>query len=163
MHIAYIISAYKSPKQLIRLVSCLAGDHATCLIHVDKKSPDDVYAQMVTGVASLPNVQFLPRHVCHWGDFGHVRATLKGIKTLVERSIAFDCAVPLTGQNYPIKSTTTIEETFRAASGASFMDYRAQPWDDWVGHGLKRIEKRHFDELGQDLAHYPGPQAAQTR
>lgn len=112
MNFAYIISAYKLPDLLIRLVNRLQSENATFFIHVDKKSASTDFKQMQAGLKVFSNVYFLERHTCHWGDFGHVRATLKGIQELVTRDITFDYALLLTGQDYPLKTKGAIENFF---------------------------------------------------
>src|ERR1700761_1322532 len=101
MRIAYIISAYKCADLLIRLVHRLHTSTSIILIHVDKRTSRNQYTEMIAGVSHLPNVVFLKRHNCHWGDFGHVRATLKGLAYLFKNSINFDYLLLLTGQDYP--------------------------------------------------------------
>ena len=39
MNLVYIISAYRLPEQLVRLVTRLRTENATVLVHVDKKAP----------------------------------------------------------------------------------------------------------------------------
>ncbi|MGE5445412.1 MAG: hypothetical protein ACM3SR_12560 [Ignavibacteriales bacterium] len=43
MRLAYIISAYKYPEQLIRLILRLNTDTTSFFIHVDKKTDNEVY------------------------------------------------------------------------------------------------------------------------
>ncbi|OGO25061.1 MAG: hypothetical protein A2W33_07650 [Chloroflexi bacterium RBG_16_52_11] len=143
MRIAYIISAYKYPELLIRLITRLHSDSASFFVHVDKKTPLDVYAQMVNGTKHLSNVFFLKRHRCYWGDFGHVRATIEGINEIINRDTPFDYAVLLTGQDYPIKTNEHIQTFFRQSKGKSFMDYFPLPSDNWEGGGMQRLELWH--------------------
>ncbi len=104
MQISYIISAYKLPRQLVRLVTRLNTDSASFYLHIDRKSGDEVYDAMVRGLGRLPNVHFLKRHTCYWGGFGHVAATLEGIKSITRPGSEFDYVILLTGQDYPIKT-----------------------------------------------------------
>ena len=82
MRLAYVISAYKNLDQLARLVRRLHTDETNVVVHVDKKTDDQAYSMLVTALGDLPSVHLLERHTCHWGGFGHVRATLKGIREL---------------------------------------------------------------------------------
>jgi Core-2/I-Branching enzyme len=144
MRIAYIISAYKSPDLLIRLINRLNTPQSVFLIHVDKRTDNRLYREMVSGVNRLANVVFLKRHSCHWGDFGHVRATLKGLAYLFEHEIYFDYLFLLTGQDYPIKSNAYIESFLNRTNGKEFISYYRFP-NDWGGDGgLRRIEHWHF-------------------
>ena len=152
MRIAYIISAYKRLNQVSRLVRRLQTDAAAFFVHVDRKTDDRDYAALTAGVQDVPAVRFLERHACHWGGFGHVRATLKGIDELLRSGTAFDYVILLTGQDYPIKSNDYIESFFRSAKGKSFMGFSALPSDSWSPRGgLDRIEYRHLRLYGRHL------------
>ncbi len=142
MRLVYIISAYKLPDMLIRLVNRLQADDVTFLIHIDKKTSPEISGRMETGLNHFDNVFFLERHVCYWGDFGHVRATLKGIKEIVERAIPCDYAILLTGQDYPLKTNRAIKDFFRQYSGQSFISYTSLPHEKWNVMG--RIECWHY-------------------
>jgi hypothetical protein len=152
LRIAYIISAYQRLNQVSRLVRRLHTDAASFFIHVDKKTDDRDCAALTASLQDLPAVHFLERHVCHWGGFGHVRATLKGIDELARSGTVFDYVILLTGQDYPIKSNDYIESFFTSASGKSFMSFSALPSESWSPRGgLDRIDYRHLRIYGRHL------------
>jgi Core-2/I-Branching enzyme len=142
--IAYVVSAYRLPQQLERLLRRLAAPDASFAVHVDRKTRRRVYEEMVSRTRDL-DVVFLPRHVSHWGGFGHVRATLKGIDHFVGEDRAFDYAVLLTGQDYPLRSPSGIADFLGSAGRRSFMSYLHLPFPPWGKRGgLERIENWHF-------------------
>lgn len=144
MRIAYVVSAYKLPAQLERLLRRLRAPGTTFCVHVDRKTRAGVYAEMRARTADL-DVVFLPRHVCHWGGFGHVRATLKGLDHLYRHEVPFDYVVLLTGQDYPLVSPAHVGRTLAEAGGRSFMTHWPLPhatWDD--RGGLGRVEDWHL-------------------
>jgi hypothetical protein len=152
VHLAYIISAYRNLGQLERLIRRLAVDESIVLVHVDKKTEDREYAALLTNASDIETAHFLDRHTCHWGGFGHVRATLKGIEQLVHRRIPFDHLILLTGQDYPIKPIEEVRAFFEANRGRSFMAYSALPSPSWSPRGgLDRIEYRHLRLYGRHL------------
>lgn len=141
--IAYVVSAYKLPAQLERLLRRLAGPGVSFTVHVDRKTQRAVYNEMVARTRDL-DVQFLPRHRSHWGGFGHVRATLKGIDHLVPENVPFDYVVLLTGQDYPLRSPAAIASFLGAADGRSFMSHWTLPHPEWASRGgLGRVENWH--------------------
>lgn len=145
MNVAYIVSAYKLPDQLVRLLRRLRTGNSHVVVHVDRKTDDRVYDEMTRGVSELGCVDFVPRHACHWGGFGHVRATLKGIDRLYADEINFDYAVLLTGQDYPIRPAREIERYLEDAGGTSFMNHWTVPHAAWSGRGgLDRLERWHL-------------------
>jgi hypothetical protein len=150
--LAYIISAYKNLGQVDRLVRRLHHDDTIFLIHVDRKTDDAEYSALAQGLGGLPSVRFLDRHRCHWGGFGHVRATLKGIAELLAQGVAFDYVILLTGQDYPIKSNDRITQFFEESRPRSFMAFTPLPSESWSPRGgLGRIEHWHIRAYGRHL------------
>lgn len=144
MRIAYIISAFKQPEQLVRLILRLNSDTATFFIHMDRKSGDEVYDRALAGTRQLPNVTFLKRYRCYWGGFGHVQATMEGIKEIIKRNIQCDYVILLTGQDYPIKTNRQIQDFLDANRGRLFLDHFALPTAEWENGGLQRVQLWHF-------------------
>lgn len=142
--LAYIVSAYQLPAQVERLLRRLQAPGVTLVVHVDRKTRRSVYEEMTARTRDL-DVEFLPRHRSHWGGFGHVRTTLKGIEYLVREQVAFDYAVLLTGQDYPLRPPAGITGFLEAAQGRSFMNHWPLPFEPWGDRGgLERIEDWHF-------------------
>src|ERR1700730_11069415 len=141
MRLAYIISAYQYPAQLIRLVHRIHTPRSIIIIHVDKRTDRRKYLEMVTGVEHLPNIVFLERHNCHWGSFGHVRATLKGLSYLRQHK-RYDYVFLITGQDYPIKSNREVEHFLSEANNVNFVQYFPLPFERWKpeNSGFDRAE-----------------------
>jgi len=144
MNLAYIISAYKNPTQLIHLVRQLNTRTSSFFIHIDKRSDQEIFDEVVQAFDDWPNVHFLNRHRCYWGGFGHVQATLKGISEIFRIQTAFDYAILLTGQDYPIKTNDHIQAFFQQHNGKSFIEFFPLPTDQWKSNGMDRIESWHF-------------------
>lgn len=155
MRLAYIISAYKLPHQLTRLVSRLDSDASHFFIHVDRKTDDATYRLMTDRLAARPNVHFLERHRCDYGGFGHVKATLTGIRAIVRLGLRVDYTILLTGQDYAITSSGEIEEFFKRHDGQSFMAYFPLPSEEWEEGGMDRITEWHMRFRGRYLR-FPG-------
>jgi hypothetical protein len=155
VNIACIVSAYRQPAMLVRLVRRLDAPGWSTFIHVDARTDDPVYRAMAEPLADRADVEFLPRHACYWGDFGHVAATLKGLRALIASGRPFDYVVLLTGQDYPIRSNAQIAATLRDAGGQVFMDWMPIPNRVWTGGGAYRIEHWHF-RVGTRPLSFPG-------
>ena len=108
LHVAYILLAHAAPRQLCRLVSTLDGSHASFLIHVDKRAPDAVYREARRELAGNPRVSFLRRRPSRRATFALVDVPLDALETLRARDDAFDYAVLLSGQDYPIKPQSAL-------------------------------------------------------
>jgi hypothetical protein len=141
--LAYVVSAYKLPHQLERMLRRLDGPGVTFTVHVDRKTKRRVYEEMVARTRDL-DVQFLARHTCHWGGWGHVRATLKGIDRLVADDVRFDYLALLTGQDYPLRSPVAIAAVLGAVDTRSFMSWWPLPRSQWGPRGgRERYEDWH--------------------
>jgi hypothetical protein len=153
VNLVYIISAYRLPEQLVRLVTRLRTENATVLVHIDKKASPQVFGAISEGVRSLADVHLLDRHVCRWGGFGHVAASLDGIAAIVENGIPCDQAVLLTGQDFPLKSNEEIKARLGRDREYSFLSHFPVPDnDEWLPDGgLDRIDRWYFWFRGRRL------------
>jgi len=149
IHIAYIISAYKNPEQLIRLILRLCSGQTSFFIHFDKKAEDQIFGQIIEGTRKLPNVHLLKRYNCYWGEFGHVQASLEGIRALVNRNISFEYAFLLTGQDYPIKTNLQVEGFLESHKDKSFMANFPLPTVEWENGGLERVKRWYVRWYGR--------------
>lgn len=149
LRLAYIISAYTRLDQVNRLVRRLQADGTSFHIHVDRKTDDAEFRSLLARLHDVASVRFLERHACHWGGFGHVRATLKGIDELRRQGFPFDYLILLTGQDYPIKSKQQVDRFFEAAAGKSYMAFSPLPSDSWSPRGgLDRVAYWHLRSHG---------------
>lgn len=145
MRIAYMISAYRNPIHLSRLVHRLhEGPETRFVVHIDRKTDASVRDAMREGVGDLDGVTFLPRHACHWGGFGHVRASLKGIREVLQRGWDPDYVILLSGQDYPIKPNAYIRDFLERGGGRSFFLQFPLPTDNWTHGGLDRFRRWHW-------------------
>ncbi len=139
LRLAYVISAYRLPQQLVRLVDLLDEPTTSFVISVDRRTDDATFSAMHRPLAGRRNVHFLPRHSSPYRSFGHVRSTLGGIDHLIRSNIAFDHLSVLTGQDLPIKSNATIRRRLAEASGDGFLEHFPLPDERWSGGGLNRF------------------------
>lgn len=153
MRIVYIILAHKLPEQLVRLVRKLNTDSTSFLIHVDKKTDDETYNKMIAPLSKYENISFLPRYRHDYGGYNSVRATLDGIQKLLVSGEHFDYVILLSGQDYPVKSNSQIDQVLKESGGQSYMEYFSLPserWGDGDG-GLTRIKCWHFNLFGTEV------------
>jgi hypothetical protein len=151
MHIAYIVLSHILPEQTLRLVLRLNTDESSFFIHVDKKSDDRQFHWLAAELRTLPNVHFLSRHKCYWGNFGHVRASLKGIEAIFEQRRPFDYAILLTGMDYPIKSNAQIRTLLTDLNDKSFLSNFPLPTERWRNGGMDRLESWHLHVANFDI------------
>lgn len=145
VRVAYVISAYKNPRHLSRLVHRLhTGDETRFVLHVDRKTDTGVYDTMRKGLGDVEHVTFLPRHACHWGGFGHVGASLKGIREVLRQGWDPDYMILLSGQDYPIKPDAYIQDFLERGDRRSFFLHFPLPTTNWTHGGLNRFRRWHW-------------------
>jgi len=145
IRLAFIISAYQKPEQLVRLIWRLDSPQDWFFIHYDLGSPQGEFCQLQEAFKDKPNVKLLTRHKCRWGDFGHVRVSLKGIEEIARLGFACEYAIVLTGQDYPMLSNEMIRRRLAASAGRSFMESMAWPIPNWEkGRAIRRIQDYHL-------------------
>ena len=144
MRIGYVVLAYKSPGQLLRLIRRIADEESSIVVHVDRSTDSAVFREMSRAEADVANVHFLRRRRTYWGGFGLVDATLRGIEHLVGGTVPVDYVFLLTGQDYPLRSRAAIDRVLREADGRSFVHHSPIPYAGWGPQGgLNRLEKWH--------------------
>jgi hypothetical protein len=152
---AFLVSTYHLPDQAIRLVHRLSAvPGATVLIHHDRAASDASFAILQAGVRDLPNVVMLPRQVCRYATFDHVRVTLAGMSWLVEQDVAFDHFVLMTGQCYPIRPLDSIASWFAERPGRSIIEVQTLPHPTWPDGGYNRVDAW---VLALPMARVPAP------
>ena len=106
--IAYMITAYQSPKSLYNLIDALNNDYVDFYIHIDKKiniKMFDIYLK------NFSNVYFLKgneRIKVYWGGYSQLRSQYNIIKKILDSNINYKKIVSLTGMDYPIVSNDEI-------------------------------------------------------
>lgn len=124
MALAYVILAHRSPRQVARLVGRLSTPEDAVFVHVDRKADLEPFRKVF---AELPTPPILvrPRVRQYWSTYGHVKATLRGIRAVLRTGRSFSHIILLTGQDYPIRSTAEIQRFFADAQGRSYISWSA--------------------------------------
>lgn len=106
--LAYLISAYRDPAHLARLIGAL-DDEADFYIHIDANTDDAPFR------AALPQkVVFVRRHRVSWGGWEQVEYQREMLKAALESGRPYSHVVCLSGQDYPLWSNRRIREYFAA-------------------------------------------------
>jgi core-2/I-Branching enzyme len=109
--VVYLILSHRNPAQVERLVAALGarneGSHV--VVHHNPRDPEGT--PRVTGA---DRVHLFPARPLEWGDFSPVGAFLRCVDW-IERSLAYDWVVFISGQDYPIKPIRQIEQTLASS------------------------------------------------
>ena len=133
----YIITVHKNPRQLKRLIDRLNDDNSLFFIHVDLKTDIRTFEHL----QQKSNVIFIDKRIdCVWGDFSQVRATLNLIDKVLQYN-KHGYIIFISGQDYPIKSNSEINNYLKQNSNYDFIDYELDPIDKNSNTYETRIKK----------------------
>lgn len=119
MKIAYLISAYKDPIQLNRLIKRLNGKGIYFYIHIDKNADINIFRKTLDG---LVNVFFTnKRFKVSWGGWSQVLYQKELIKSALSSNLKFNRLFLISGQDYPIKSNEYIKKELRTFPNRIYM------------------------------------------
>lgn len=138
MKIAHLILTHANPHQLKRLVERLAHPDADFYIHVDLKTDIQPFLFLES-----ENIKFIKNRVSvHWGAYSIVQATVNSFEEILKADIKYDFINLLSGQDYPIKSTSAIHHFFENNLGKAFM-HTLSVANEWQ-EAIPRLTKYHL-------------------
>lgn len=109
MRIAYIITAYKDPLQLARLIDSL-NNNADFYIHIDLKSKIEPFIDLLS---VKPNTYLTKtRYTVNWASFSQVRSQKELLKEVFKSKVKYGRIVCLSGMDYPIWPMSKIVNEF---------------------------------------------------
>jgi hypothetical protein len=136
---------HTAPQQVERLIRRLAGPDVAFFIHVDRKSPQAVRAEIAERVQEIDHCTFLPSQAVRWAHFSQIEVTLHGLEAVERSGLDPDQTALITGQHYPISPNSQITELLRDPSVA-YMQHEPLPNYEWWPAdrgGLDRFERVH--------------------
>src|SRR5690554_4527610 len=114
---AYLIQCHKDAGQVNRLIDTLSHKDVHFYIHVDLKA--DISPQIKTG----PSVFLIRERIdVQWGTISQVHATLALLNAAMNSGVAYDYLSLISGQDYPIKSSSYILDFLEQNAGREFLE-----------------------------------------
>lgn len=109
MKLAYIITVYKDPQHLLRLIKSL-NIKADFYCHVDKKEDIEPFVNLL---APFKNVYFTEnRYFVNWGSYAQVLSQKELLRMAMMSGEMYDRVICLSGLDYPIISNSRIQSLF---------------------------------------------------
>ncbi len=119
--IAYLILAHRYPGQLKRLFRAIYHPANYYLVHVDKRSGVGLQTEIQDFLSSFANASLLKSQSTLWGGYSLVDAELQGIKELLKIGSEWEFFINLSGQDFPLKSQTHIQDFLSHNIGKDFI------------------------------------------
>jgi hypothetical protein len=133
----FIIIAHKNPSQVLRLINNLRGNDNKFFIHIDKGVKIEDFKDLISG----DDVFYVKkRYQCIWAHYNFVLATIACLSLIFDLSKSGK-VILLSGQCYPLKSITKINDILSRDDGLSYMNLRVPEWKDFK----RRITEYRID------------------
>lgn len=127
MRLAHLILVHNYPVQLERLLKRLIYSNSDVYIHLDKKADLSQFEYL----KSLPNVYFINNRISvGWGNYSMVEATLISMQEILDTQNIYSHINLLSGQDYPLKPISEIEQFFFSNSDKSYIQ-SLSIYDEW--------------------------------
>ena len=148
--IAYFILVHRYPGQFKRLFRAIYHPANYYLVHVDKRSGVGLQTEIQDFLSSFTNASLLKNQRILWGGFSIVDAELRGIEELLKISSEWEFFINLSGQDFPLKSQTHIQDFLSRNRGNDFI--RVANQSKVRPETLNRIQN-YFIEFGNGILH----------
>lgn len=143
--IAYILLCHRNAEAIEAQVKSLVAAGDCVAVHFDRNGSDAEYRQLYRSFARSPNVVFVPRVRCGWGEWTLVKASLDGLRLAEEVFEDASHFFLISGDCSPIKSARYIHDTLDT-DGKDYIEHQDFFSSGWIKTGLKedRLHFRHF-------------------
>ncbi len=119
--IAYLILVHRYPGQFKRLFRAIYHPANYYLVHVDKRSGIGLQTEIQDFLSSFANASLLKSQSTLWGGYSLVDVELRGIEELLKIGSEWEFFINLSGQDFPLKSQTHIQDFLSRNIGNDFI------------------------------------------
>lgn len=142
LRVAFLIITYTNPQQTLRMIERLRHPDFDFWIHVDLKQPLETHSILF----NKPQIYFVENRVdVQWAGFSTVECMLTGCREILRSGHNYTHIHLLSGQCYPIKTTSYIHTFLKINVGREFIAAR-HFYSEWT-EAIPRIEKYHLTAL----------------
>lgn len=119
--IGYLILVHRYSGQFKRLFRAIYHPANYYLVHVDKRSGVGLQTEIQDFLSSFANASLLKSQSTLWGGYSLVDAELRGIEELLKIGSEWEFFINLSGQDFPLKSQTHIQDFLSRNIGNDFI------------------------------------------
>lgn len=140
MNLAYVITAHKNPRQLLRLLNAIQRPGNTYVLHIDAAAPAAMHAAAREFAATHAKCFVIPSERIIWGSWRLAHAQIRGVAEALRRSPDWTYCINLTAQDYPLKTHGEIVQALAAGpAGANYLEVL-----DFASAGAKPRKRLEF-------------------
>jgi hypothetical protein len=142
IRIAHIILVHQFPEQLKKLIDALSHPQYHFYIHVDKKTNEKPFQEILTGQA---NISFIKkRKDVIWGGFSLIEAVIEGMKEILADG-RFSHINLISGADYPLTSPQELLTFLEEHPNKEF--FELYPIETEWQEAIPRYTKYHFPDF----------------
>jgi hypothetical protein len=141
---AYLISTFKEPERIVRLVHRIATEQDHVYVHLDKKIGKKnlaLWQKYIEKNCEDVNIKVTSTTVVNWGSFGLTESTLKAIEYFSDFDYSY--FINLSGDCYPLKTKEKIKAELDGKN-VGYMRYWKMPYKYWYKQGMNRIHNHYI-------------------
>jgi|SRR6185312_3783077 len=143
MKIAHILLTYTDPLQTERMVSRLQHEDSDFFVQLDRKIPLSSHQNL----RNYRNVYFIQERVdVKWGGYSMLQSIFNALQEVLLSGVRYDFINLLSGQDYPLKSASYIQEFLSRHGNRNFLSMRHFD-TEWRDARL-RIDRYHMTDYG---------------
>lgn len=142
MRPGFVMLAHERLDRAAEVVRCLARQGAPVIVHVDGRASAAARGEMVDGFSDFTQVSVESQFRCDWGTWSLVRATLHGVRLLLEQHPEVTHVYLLSGACLPLRSVRQLSEHLARHPGTDFIESVSVADVPWIqgGLGAERFE-----------------------
>ncbi len=127
---AFMITCYKQPKLVARIMRVLSGPNHYFFVHVDKKSDIKPY---IEESRDINNVCFTRQISVYHARISQLKSELVLLRTVrefeIRNNITFDYVHMISGNDYPLRSNEQFDQFFENTESTFMLYDRDEYWD----------------------------------
>lgn len=161
--IAYLLLVHQNPGQIKRLFRAIYHPDNLYFINLDGKMPEYLRRKITRDPLIKQSNVYLTEKELTWADWNLVQIVLDTMKQALSLDQDWEHFINLSGQDFPLKGATEIQEELANAAGKSFFDAQeVSPENKEVEMFLTidggNEKKIRLDEKLPDIRFYKGSQ-----
>lgn len=136
MNVGFVMLAHKSLHRAALTARVISEAGCPVAIHVDARTDDTAYANLVASLADVPHIKLIPRRVCDWGTWSLVQASMAGAKMVLDDYPKVGHVYLISGACLPIKPIRELREFLAARPQTDFIESVTIGDVPWTKGGL---------------------------
>ena len=118
--LAFSFKLHKAPSMFERLLSVVWRPHNIYCVHVDSKTPPDIFWRIANVTACFPNVMLTQTRInVVYASITSLFADIECTKLALQSSVQWKYHINLCGQDFPLKTNLEIVQILTALNGTN--------------------------------------------